>query len=67
MMQKNAFEWGSSVIPHSYDAIQVTQHAANFFVGYAPNNSSVDSLFFYQFNIIKNGVYESKNVVSFKV
>ncbi|PWA90863.1 gamma-glutamyl hydrolase 2 [Artemisia annua] len=32
MMQKNAFEWGLSMIPHSDDAIQVTQHFANFFV-----------------------------------
>jgi len=30
--QKNAFEWGSSEIPHSEDAIQVTQHAANYLV-----------------------------------
>jgi gamma-glutamyl hydrolase len=30
--QKNAFEWGLSMIPHSEDAIQVTQHIANFFV-----------------------------------
>lgn len=35
MMQKNAFEWGLSMIPHSDDAVQVTQHAANFFVRYA--------------------------------
>ncbi|KAK9070578.1 hypothetical protein SSX86_010980 [Deinandra increscens subsp. villosa] len=33
--EKNAFEWGSSVIPHSDDAIQVTQHAANFFISEA--------------------------------
>jgi len=31
-LQKNAFEWGSSEIPHSEDAIQVTQHAANYLV-----------------------------------
>ncbi|KAI3466033.1 hypothetical protein Pfo_022696 [Paulownia fortunei] len=30
--EKNAFEWGLSRIPHSEDAIQVTQHVANFFV-----------------------------------
>ncbi|RVW43019.1 Gamma-glutamyl hydrolase 2 [Vitis vinifera] len=30
-MQKNAFEWGLSRIPHSEDAVQVTQHVANFF------------------------------------
>ncbi|XP_076947892.1 gamma-glutamyl hydrolase 2-like [Bidens hawaiensis] len=33
--EKNAFEWGSSMIPHSDDAIQVTQHVANFFVSEA--------------------------------
>lgn len=32
MMQKNAFEWGLQMIPHSEDAIQVTQHIANFLV-----------------------------------
>ncbi|KAL6556084.1 Gamma-glutamyl hydrolase 2 [Orobanche gracilis] len=30
--EKNAFEWASSSIPHSEDAIQVTQNVANFFV-----------------------------------
>lgn len=33
--EKNAFEWGLSMIPHSDDAIQVTQHVANFFIGEA--------------------------------
>ncbi|KAH8494258.1 hypothetical protein H0E87_020864, partial [Populus deltoides] len=33
--EKNAFEWGLSMIPHSEDAIQVTQHIANFFVSEA--------------------------------
>ncbi|KAK4803457.1 hypothetical protein SAY86_003274 [Trapa natans] len=33
--EKNAFEWGLSTIPHSDDAIQVTQHVANFFVSEA--------------------------------
>ncbi|KAL8167608.1 hypothetical protein V2J09_009107 [Rumex salicifolius] len=33
--EKNAFEWGSLMIPHSEDAIQVTQHAANFFISEA--------------------------------
>ncbi|XP_071725936.1 gamma-glutamyl hydrolase 2-like [Rutidosis leptorrhynchoides] len=33
--EKNAFEWASSAIPHSDDAIQVTQHVANFFVSEA--------------------------------
>ncbi|KAB2043864.1 hypothetical protein ES319_D01G049000v1 [Gossypium barbadense] len=30
--EKNAFEWGLSMIPHSDDAIEVTQHVANFFI-----------------------------------
>ncbi|CAI9088838.1 OLC1v1023281C1 [Oldenlandia corymbosa var. corymbosa] len=30
--EKNAFEWGLSRIPHSEDAIQVTQYVANFFI-----------------------------------
>ncbi|XP_022848501.1 gamma-glutamyl hydrolase 2-like isoform X2 [Olea europaea var. sylvestris] len=33
--EKNAFEWGLSMIPHSDDAIQVTQHVANYFIGEA--------------------------------
>ncbi|KAJ8755694.1 hypothetical protein K2173_022637 [Erythroxylum novogranatense] len=33
--EKNAFEWGLSMIPHSEEAIQVTQHVANFFVSEA--------------------------------
>ncbi|KAM1356914.1 hypothetical protein ACFX13_031700 [Malus domestica] len=33
--EKNAFEWGLPMIPHSEDAIQVTQHAANFLVSEA--------------------------------
>ncbi|XP_024006827.1 gamma-glutamyl hydrolase 1 isoform X1 [Eutrema salsugineum] len=33
--EKNAFEWGSSQIPHSEDAIQVTQHAASYLVSEA--------------------------------
>jgi gamma-glutamyl hydrolase len=33
--EKNAFEWGSSRIPHSEDAILVTQHAANYFISEA--------------------------------
>ncbi|KAL9372954.1 hypothetical protein Peur_035198 [Populus x canadensis] len=35
LKKKNAFEWGLSMIPHSEDAIQVTQHIANFFVNEA--------------------------------
>ncbi|XP_048498815.1 gamma-glutamyl hydrolase 2 isoform X2 [Beta vulgaris subsp. vulgaris] len=30
--EKNAFEWGYAMIPHSEDAIQVTQHVANSFI-----------------------------------
>ncbi|XP_059662747.1 gamma-glutamyl hydrolase 2-like isoform X2 [Cornus florida] len=33
--EKNAFEWGLKMIPHSEDAIQVTQQVANFFVSEA--------------------------------
>ncbi|GJS89835.1 gamma-glutamyl hydrolase 2-like protein [Tanacetum coccineum] len=38
--EKNAFEWGLSMIPHSDDAIQVTQHFANFFVSEARKSSN---------------------------
>ncbi|KAK9174604.1 hypothetical protein WN944_029641 [Citrus x changshan-huyou] len=30
--EKNAFEWGPKAIPHTEDAIRVTQQAANFFI-----------------------------------
>ncbi|WOL14659.1 gamma-glutamyl hydrolase 2-like isoform X3 [Canna indica] len=33
--EKNAFEWGLSVIPHSEDAVRVTQHVANYFISEA--------------------------------
>ncbi|KAG2681586.1 hypothetical protein I3760_11G152400 [Carya illinoinensis] len=33
--EKNAFEWGLSMIPHSEDAVQVTQHVANHLVSEA--------------------------------
>ncbi|XP_022136616.1 gamma-glutamyl hydrolase 2-like [Momordica charantia] len=33
--EKNAFEWGSSVIPHTENAIEVTQHVANHFISEA--------------------------------
>ncbi|XP_052290375.1 gamma-glutamyl hydrolase 2-like [Citrus sinensis] len=32
--EKNAFEWGPKAIPHTEDAIRVTQQAANFFIRY---------------------------------
>nr|XP_043620553.1 gamma-glutamyl hydrolase 2-like [Erigeron canadensis] len=51
--EKNAFEWASSAIPHSYDAIQVTQNVANFFVSEArkslnrpPNQKVLDNLIY---------------------
>jgi hypothetical protein len=31
-MQKAIFEWGEPTTPHSEDAVQVTQHFANYFV-----------------------------------
>eukprot|EP00256_Glycine_max_P066320 XP_025980915.1 gamma-glutamyl hydrolase 2 isoform X2 [Glycine max] len=33
--EKNAFEWGSPRIPHTEDAIQITQYVANFLVSEA--------------------------------
>ncbi|XP_042950371.1 gamma-glutamyl hydrolase 2-like [Carya illinoinensis] len=33
--EKNAFEWGLSMIPHSEDAVQVTKHVANHLVSEA--------------------------------
>ncbi|OIV92464.1 hypothetical protein TanjilG_02227 [Lupinus angustifolius] len=33
--EKNTFEWGVPGIPHTEDAIQITQHVANFLVGEA--------------------------------
>ncbi|GAA0139919.1 cysteine protease [Lithospermum erythrorhizon] len=38
--EKNAFEWGLSMIPHSEDAVQVTQYVANFFVSEARKSLS---------------------------
>ncbi|XP_054816276.1 gamma-glutamyl hydrolase 2-like [Prosopis cineraria] len=38
--EKNAFEWGSQKIPHTEDAIRVTQHAANFFVSEARKSTT---------------------------
>ncbi|KAG8364845.1 hypothetical protein BUALT_Bualt18G0040900 [Buddleja alternifolia] len=45
--EKNAFEWGLSGIPHSEEAVQVTQHVANFFV-----RRGFDEV--YIFDILKN-------------
>ncbi|KAM1057720.1 hypothetical protein ACFX2A_031629 [Malus domestica] len=51
--EKNAFEWGLPMIPHSEDAIQVTQHAANFLVSEArkslnrpPDREVLDNLIY---------------------
>ncbi|KAL3333282.1 hypothetical protein AABB24_033385 [Solanum stoloniferum] len=38
--EKNVFEWGSSRIPHSEDAIQVTTHVANYFISEARKSSN---------------------------
>lgn len=38
--EKNAFEWGPSWIPHSEDAILVTQHVANYLVREARRSSN---------------------------
>nr|XP_009630845.1 gamma-glutamyl hydrolase 2-like [Nicotiana tomentosiformis] len=38
--EKNVFEWRSSQIPHTEDAIQVTQHVANYFVSEARKSSN---------------------------
>ncbi|XP_078439081.1 gamma-glutamyl hydrolase 2-like [Wolffia australiana] len=38
--EKNAFEWGLSAIPHSVDAIQVTQQTANYFISEARKSSA---------------------------
>lgn len=33
--EKNAFEWGLKKIPHTEDAVRVTQHVANYFISEA--------------------------------
>ncbi|KAH9723301.1 gamma-glutamyl hydrolase 2 [Citrus sinensis] len=38
--EKNAFEWGPKAIPHTEDAIRVTQQAANFFISEARKSSN---------------------------
>lgn len=51
--EKNAFEWGSSQIPHTEDAIRVTQHVANYFISEArksPNKSATN-------NVLDNLIY----------
>ncbi|RAL49081.1 unnamed protein product [Cuscuta campestris] len=38
--EKNAFEWGLSKIPHTEDAVRVTQHVANYFISEARKSSN---------------------------
>ncbi|KAH7686292.1 Peptidase C26 gamma-glutamyl hydrolase protein [Dioscorea alata] len=38
--EKNAFDWGSNEIPHSEDAVRVTQNTANYFISEARKSSS---------------------------
>ncbi|KAJ0971466.1 hypothetical protein J5N97_019425 [Dioscorea zingiberensis] len=38
--EKNAFEWGSKKIPHTEDAVRVTQHTANYFISEARKSST---------------------------
>ncbi|OIT33053.1 PREDICTED: gamma-glutamyl hydrolase 2-like isoform X1 [Nicotiana attenuata] len=38
--EKNVFEWGSSRIPHSEDAVQVTTHVANYFISEARKSTN---------------------------
>ncbi|RZC74194.1 hypothetical protein C5167_049676 [Papaver somniferum] len=42
--EKNAFEWGYSTIPHSEDAIQVTQHVANYFIRFESRTQALPCL-----------------------
>ncbi|XP_039170320.1 gamma-glutamyl hydrolase 2-like [Eucalyptus grandis] len=51
--KKNAFEWCLSMTPHSDDAIQVTQHVANFFVSEA--RKSVNQAFAWK--VLDNLIY----------
>ncbi|XP_057819590.2 gamma-glutamyl hydrolase 2 isoform X2 [Cryptomeria japonica] len=37
--EKNAFEWGMATIPHSEDAVRVTQNVASFFISEARKSS----------------------------
>ncbi|XP_013650136.2 probable gamma-glutamyl hydrolase 3 [Brassica napus] len=65
--EKNAFEWGSSEIPHSEDAIQVTQHAANYLVSEArkslnrPSSEKVLSNLIYNYKLVYSGYKGSGN------
>ncbi|XP_056850321.1 probable gamma-glutamyl hydrolase 3 isoform X1 [Raphanus sativus] len=65
--EKNAFEWGSPEIPHSEDAIQVTQHAANYLVSESrkslnrPSPDNVLSNLIYNYKLIYSGYKGSGN------
>ncbi|KAL3733911.1 hypothetical protein ACJRO7_023288 [Eucalyptus globulus] len=52
--EKNAFEWGLSMIPLSDDAIQVTQLVANFFVSEARKSINLASACKVPDNLIYN-------------
>ncbi|KAG2282084.1 hypothetical protein Bca4012_050609 [Brassica carinata] len=54
--EKNAFEWGSSQIPHSADAIQVTQYAASYLVSEARKSLNRPS----SEKVLKNLIYNYK-------
>ncbi|CAA0341576.1 unnamed protein product [Arabidopsis thaliana] len=58
--EKNAFEWGSSEIPHSEDAIQVTQHAANYLVSEARKSMNRPS----SEKVLSNLIYNYKPTYS---
>ncbi|XP_023644335.1 probable gamma-glutamyl hydrolase 3 [Capsella rubella] len=58
--KKNAFEWGSSEIPHSEDAIQVTQHAANYLVSEARKSMNRPS----SEKVLSNLIYNYKPTYS---
>eukprot|EP00897_Mesotaenium_endlicherianum_P009655 jgi/Mesen1/8718/ME000052S08148 len=60
--EKNAFEWGLSVIPHTADAVAITQTAAGFFVNEARKSwhkprsrQEENELLIYNFNPVFSG------------
>ncbi|KAL9225705.1 hypothetical protein vseg_001598 [Gypsophila vaccaria] len=59
--EKNAFEWGLSEIPHSLEAVQVTQYAANYFISEArksdnnPPAEIIDQNLIYRYNVVSPG------------
>ncbi|KAK8938358.1 Gamma-glutamyl hydrolase [Platanthera zijinensis] len=52
--EKNAFEWGSLLIPHSDDAIRVTQMIANYFISEARKSAKLAPAQTVRDNIIYN-------------